>query len=175
MRTLLLTGASPCGELPAAPVLLELFSGFPLLIRSSGDPFLPLAGSRVLAGTEVLLSTPPASILKIVLPFQDSVDLEAGSSPERQSSSLTSVLPLLEVHDRLALGVQELHFVDHPLIISGKSEFLGYLFLRRASLGLLMEPILVMREVGEEARLLVLVETKVPHQTTEIKKVEYEV
>ena len=66
-RTLLLTGASPCGELPAAPVLLELSSGFPLLIRSSGDPFLPLAGSRVLAGTEVLLSIPPASILKIVL------------------------------------------------------------------------------------------------------------
>ena len=61
------------------------------------------------------------------------------------------------------------------IIISGNSEFLGYLFLRRASLGLLMEPILVMREVGEEARLLMLVEANVPHQTTEIKKVEYEV
>ena len=32
-----------------------------------------------------------------------------------------------------------------------------------------------MREVGEEARLLMPVETNVPHQTTEIKKVEYEV
>ena len=66
-------------------------------------------------------------------------------------------------------------FVDHPLIIRCKGEFLGYLFLRRASLGLLMEPILVMRKVGEEARLLMLVETNVPHKTTEIEKVEYEV
>ena len=68
--TLFLTGASPCGELPAAPVLFELSSGLPLLMRSSGDPFLPLAGSQTvsqtLGGTEVLLSIPPASILKIV-------------------------------------------------------------------------------------------------------------
>eukprot|EP00439_Symbiodinium_sp_Y106_P030481 s4243_g3.t1 len=61
--------------------------------RSSGDPFLPLAGSHTFAGTEVVLSIPPARILQIVLPFQDSVDLEPGSSPEHQSSSLTTVLP----------------------------------------------------------------------------------
>ena len=36
-----------------------------------------------------------------------------------------------------------------------------------------MESILVMGEVGEEARLLVLVETYIPHQTTEIKEIKY--
>ena len=77
----------------------------------------------------------------------------------------------------LLVNANQLHvgFIDHPLIIRCKSKFLGYLFLRRASLGLLMEPIFVMREVGEETRLLMLVETNVPHKTTEIKKVEYEV
>ena len=91
VRTLRLTGAFPSGELPVAPVSFELSSGLPLLMISSGDPFLPLAGSLDLAGTEVLLSIPPASILKIVLPF---VALAAGSSPELQSSSYTTLLPL---------------------------------------------------------------------------------
>ena len=87
VRTLRLTGAFPGGNLPAAPVSFELSLGLPLLMISSGDPFLPLAGSFDLAGTEVILSIPPASVLKIVLPFQDSVVLVAGSSPELQLSS----------------------------------------------------------------------------------------
>ena len=51
---------SPCyrfpfgGRPPAAPVFSELSSGLPLLIVSSGEPTLPRAGSRVLAGTDVL-------------------------------------------------------------------------------------------------------------------------
>ena len=110
---------------------------------SSGDPFLPLAGSLDLAGTEVLLSIPPASILKIVLPFQALIFLR-------------HTLALGEFHNRLALGVQELQwnrresilglvqclphllvdanqlhvsFIDHPLVISRKGELIGYLFL----------------------------------------------
>ena len=35
-----------------------------------------------------------------------------------------------------------------------------------------MESILVVGEVGEEAGLLMLVETYIPHQTTEIKKIK---
>ena len=56
VRTLRLTGAFPGGKLPAAPVSFEQSSGLPLLMISSGDPFLPLAGSLDFAGTEVLLS-----------------------------------------------------------------------------------------------------------------------
>ena len=37
-----------------------------------------------------------------------------------------------------------------------------------------MKPILVMREVGEEARLLVSVEANVPDKTTEFKKIKHE-
>ena len=77
---------------------------------------------------------------------------------------------LLVIANQLLLG-----FVDLPLIISGKNEFLGYLFLQRVSLGHLIEPVFVIREVGAEARLLALAETNVPYQTTKIKKVEYEV
>ena len=87
MRTLLLTGTSPGGELPDAPVLAELSPGLPLLSSSSGDPTLRRVGSLVLAGTEVLFSIPPGKIWNTVLPFQGSVTFDAGGSEERQSSS----------------------------------------------------------------------------------------
>ena len=38
-----------------------------------------------------------------------------------------------------------------------------------------MKPVLVMRGVGEEARLLALVEASVPHKTAKIEKIMYEV
>ena len=56
---------------------------------------------------------------------------------------------------------------------SHKHEILGFLFQRRPSPILLMKPVLVMREVGEEARLVVFVKTNVAHVLTEFKKIKY--
>ena len=68
--------ASPSDRLLTAPVLLELSPGLPLLIRSSSCLWQDHKPQQV---PRFYSRYPSASILKIVLPFQDSVDLDAGS------------------------------------------------------------------------------------------------
>ena len=47
-----------------------------------------------------------------------------------------------------------------------------FLFRGRASRGLLMEPILVMREVSEKSRLFELAEPNVPHVLAEVNEIK---
>ena len=96
-----------------------------------------------------------------------------------QRNGRLSILGVVLDLPRLFVHADQLHlfFVDHPLIIRYKDEsfwFLGYLFEGRASRYLLMEPILVMHVVGEEARLFELAEPNVPHVFTEVDKIKYQ-